>query len=86
MATKSKLMLIVTLMLLGITAATIANVSLNFRDYSINSAVEKSEMAANIVKDGLTAHMVNGIMDKRRYFLDKIASNKYIYSLWLASG
>lgn len=86
MATKSKLMLIVTLMLLGITAATIANVSLNFRDYSINSAVEKSEMAANIVKDGLTAHMVNGIMDKRRYFLDKIASNNNIKSLWIARG
>ncbi|MDX9756924.1 MAG: GGDEF domain-containing protein, partial [Sulfurimonas sp.] len=62
MTTKSKLLLIVTLMLIGLTAATIVNTSLNFREYSINSAVEKSQMAANIVKDGLTAHMVNGIM------------------------
>ncbi|MDP2893832.1 MAG: GGDEF domain-containing protein, partial [Sulfurimonas sp.] len=60
--------------------------SLNFRDYSINSAVEKSQMAANIVKDGLTAHMVNGIMDKRQYFLDKIATSNNIKSLWIARG
>lgn len=86
MRTKSRLLLIVTFMLLGLTAATIINISLNFREYSINSAVEKSQMAANIVKDGLTAHMVNGIMDKRQYFLDKIATSNNIKSLWIARG
>jgi GGDEF domain-containing protein len=86
MTTKSKLMLIVTIMLLGLTAATIINIALNFREYSINSAVEKSQMAANIVKDGLTAHMVNNMMDKRQYFLDKIATNNNIKSLWIARG
>jgi diguanylate cyclase (GGDEF)-like protein len=68
-------MFAVTVMLLGLTAATIINISLNFREYSINSAVEKSKMAADIVKDGLTSHMVNGIMDKRKYFLNQISSN-----------
>lgn len=86
MTTKSKLLLIVTFMLIGLGIATIVNISLNFREYSINSAVEKSQMAANIVKDGLTAHMVNGIMDKRQYFLDKIATNNNIKSLWIARG
>lgn len=85
MTTKSRLLL-VTFMLLGLTAATIVNISLNFREYSINSAVEKSQMAANIVKDGLTAHMVNGMMDKRQYFLDKIATSNNIKSLWIARG
>jgi diguanylate cyclase (GGDEF)-like protein len=70
-------------MLLGLTAATIINVSLNFREYSINSAIEKSKMASSIVKDGLTAHMVNGIMDKREYFLDQISRNNGIDKLWL---
>lgn len=86
MKTKSRLLLIVTFMLLGLTAATIVNISLNFREYSINSAVEKSQMAANIVKDGLTAHMVNEMMDKRQYFLDKIATSNNIKSLWIARG
>ncbi len=83
MQTKSKLLLIVTLMLLGLTTATIINVSLNFREYSINSAIEKSKMASSIVEDGLTSHMVNGIMDKREYFLDRISRNNDIESLWI---
>lgn len=86
MSTKSRLLLTVTIMLLGLTIATIINVSLNFRDYNINSAIDKSQMTANIVKDGLTAHMVNGMMDKRQYFLDKIATNNNIKSLWIARG
>ncbi|MDD5157200.1 GGDEF domain-containing protein [Sulfurimonas sp.] len=86
MTTKARLLLVVTFMLLGLTAATIINISLNFRDYSINSAIEKSQMAANIVKDGLTAHMVNGIMDKREYFLNKIETSNNVKSLWIARG
>jgi len=76
MKTKSRLLLIVTIMLIGLTTATIINISLNFRDYSIKSEIEKAKMTANIVKDGLTAHMVNGIMDKRQYFLNRIANNQ----------
>ncbi len=84
MQTKSKLLLFVALMLLGLGIATIINVSLNFRDYSIKSATQKAMMAAAIVKDGLTAHMVNGIMDKRGYFLNQISSNNdKIKSLWI---
>ena len=83
MNTKSKLLVIVTVMLLGITAATIINISLNFREYSITSAIDKANMTATIVKDGLTAHMVNGIMDKRQYFLSKVSINEGIKSLWL---
>jgi diguanylate cyclase (GGDEF)-like protein len=87
MKTKAKLLFIVAIMLLALTAATIINISLNFRDYSIKSSVEKSEMTATIVKDGLTAHMVNGIMDKREYFLHQISTNNdEVKSLWLARG
>ena len=83
MKTKSKLLLIVTFMLLLLSIVTIVNVSLNFRDFSIKSAIEKSKMTAEIVKDGLTAHMVNGIMDKREYFLNHISDKDDIKSLWI---
>jgi len=84
MNSKAKLLLVVTLMLLGLGVATIINVSLNFREYSIKDATEKATATAAIVKDGLTAHMVNGIMDKRRYFISQISSNNAdIKSLWL---
>ena len=81
MQTKSKLLLLVTALLLGLGIATIINVSLKFRDYSIDNAVEKAKMTANIVKDGLTSHMVNNIMDKREFFLNQISSHKDIKSL-----
>ena len=84
MNSKIKLLIVVALMLLALGIATIINISLNFRDYSLKSATEKATTTAAIVKDGLTAHMVNGIMDKRQYFLGQISSNNAeIKSLWL---
>ena len=86
MKTKSKLLLIVTLMLFGLGLANLINIFLNFRDSSISNAVEKSKMAANIVKDGLTAHMINGVMPQREYFLKQISNNEEIKSLWIVRG
>lgn len=83
MQTKTKILFIVTLMLFALGLATIINVALNFRDYSIKNASEKARMTASIVEDGLTAHMVNQTMDKRDYFLNKISQNDDIKSLWL---
>lgn len=78
-----KILFIVALMLIGLAVATITNVALNFRDYGYNNAIEKSKMTAEIVRDGLTAHMVNGIMDKREFFLSNIANIKDVQSLWI---
>ena len=78
-----KILFIVALMLIALAVATITNVALNFRDYGYNNAIEKSKMTAEIVRDGLTAHMVNGIMDKREFFLSNIANIKDVQSLWI---
>ncbi len=83
MSTNKKILLIVALMLIGLGTATIINVAVNFRDYAYNNAIEKSKMTAEIVRDGLTAHMVNGIMDKREFFLRNIAESKDVENLWI---
>jgi len=83
MNTNRRILFIVALMLIGLAVATITNVALNFRDYGYNNAIEKSKMTAEIVRDGLTAHMVNGIMDKRQFFLSNIASIKDVQALWI---
>jgi len=83
MNTNKKILLIVGLMLIGLATATIINVAINFRDYAYNNAIEKSKMTAEIVRDGLTAHMVNGIMDKREFFLRNIAQSKDVENLWI---
>jgi diguanylate cyclase (GGDEF)-like protein len=86
MKPKTKLLFFVAIILLGLGLANLVNVLLNFRETSIDNAIEKSKMAAGIVQDGLTAHMVNGMMDQRRYFLDQISKNKEIKSLWIVRG
>ncbi len=86
MRTKIRLLIVVTLMLLGLAIATIINVSLNFREYNIKSAVDKAKLTATIVIDGLTTHMVHGIMDKRQFFLDQVSANDDIKSLWVIRG
>lgn len=83
MKTNQKILLIVALMLIGLAIATITNVALNFREYGYSNAVEKSKMTAEIVRDGLTAHMVNGVMDKRQFFLGNIAHLKDVQALWI---
>lgn len=83
MNTNRKILFIVALMLMALAVATITNVALNFRDYGYQNAVEKSKMTAEIVRDGLTAHMVNDMMDKRDFFLSNIANIKDVKSLWI---
>lgn len=86
MQAKTKLLIFTALILLGLGFANLVNIFLNFRQSSILNAVEKSKMAAHIVKNGLTAHMVNGIMPQRKYFLDQISDNNEIKSLWIVRG
>ena len=57
--------------------------SLNIRTLGIKGAEEKAELAAELVKSGLTSHMVNGTMSDREYFLKKIETVPNINSLWV---
>jgi predicted signal transduction protein with EAL and GGDEF domain len=42
----------------------IINITVNLRNFGFQSADTKAQLIAQSVKNGLTAHMVNGIMDK----------------------
>jgi diguanylate cyclase (GGDEF)-like protein len=52
-----------------------------FRNYSIANAKEKAVIVANMVKDGLTVHMENGIMMKRNIFLAKVSRIKGVKNI-----
>ncbi|MDD3463012.1 MAG: GGDEF domain-containing protein [Sulfurospirillaceae bacterium] len=58
--------------------------SISIRDFGIKGAEEKAQIAAELVQDGLTAHMLSGTMDNREFFLKKIENSKNIESLWLS--
>ncbi|MEA1920508.1 MAG: GGDEF domain-containing protein [Campylobacterota bacterium] len=83
MKTNVKFTLILIIMLTALLVATLLNVAFNFRANSLESATEKAKMTASIVRDSLTAHMVNGSMDNRQYFLDRMTHNNYVDKLWI---
>lgn len=83
MKSNRKILLIIALMLIVITFTIMAIVAINFRNYAYQSAEDKSKIVAEIVRDGLTAHMVNGIMDRRASFLQNISNSKDVDSLWV---
>lgn len=62
----------------------IVSTTVNFRNYGLKSAEERASLTAEIVKIGLTSHMVNGMMDHRDYFLKQIGSVENISELWVA--
>lgn len=83
MNSNKKVLLTTALMLLILATATIINVSLNFRTYAFNSAQDKAKLTAAIIRDGLTAHMLNGVMDKRADFIKNIVTQHEIEDLWV---
>ncbi len=84
MSTRKKITLILIGVFTLLSLVLMASILLNFREFGIKSAEEKAELTAEIVKSGLTSHMVNGVMDKRKYFLKKIENSKNMNGLWIS--
>ena len=64
--------------------AIVISTTVNFREYGIKHAEEKAELTAEVLKTGLTSHMVNGMMDQRGFFLNEIGNLHNISELWVA--
>jgi diguanylate cyclase (GGDEF)-like protein len=63
--------------------AMIVNITLNLRDFGIESAKTKANLVAESVKNGLTAHMVNGIMANRDFYIDQTKNLENIDDIWI---
>lgn len=57
--------------------------ALSIRNLGIKNAEEKAQIIADLVQDGLSAHMLSGTMDQREFFLNKISTAKGVQSLWV---
>jgi len=86
MESKQKVISSLIIIFASFFIAMIISTIFNFRDYGLKSAEEKAKLTAEIVKSGLTAHMVNGVMDGRDYFFKEITNLKNINELWIARG
>lgn len=84
MSTRQKLTLIVSGLFILFFIALMLIIAINFRDFGIKSGEKRARLTAEVVKSGLTSHMVNGMMDKRAYFLQEIENIDNISALWVA--
>jgi diguanylate cyclase (GGDEF)-like protein len=83
MSMQNKILTRIGLMIIASTVAIILIVLVNFRTYGINAATDKAEIVSELVKNGLTSHMINGTMDKRESFLKNISHIKDVEKLWV---
>ncbi len=56
------------------------------RSIAISTAQKEAMRISQLVKDGLTSHMVNGTMDKRDTFIQSVSSIDEIQALWIIRG
>jgi len=83
MNTKKNVITTIAVIMSVIFVAMIINITLNLRDFGMDSAKTKAQLVAESVKNGLTAHMVNGIMKNRDYYIDQTKHLKDIDDLWI---
>jgi len=86
MSLRKKFILRISIILIAILVFTIAINAFTFRRYGIHNAERASRVIAELVRDGLTAHMMTGTMDMRHYFLNQIENIKEIDKLWIVRG
>ena len=83
MKSNTKITLIIFSMVLLLTSIIVVLVAIGSRQIGYDAVKKKAYLTADIVKNSLTSHMVNGNMAQRDVFLDSISQLKNVQSLWL---
>lgn len=78
-----KITFIIFIMVSILVASIVVLVALGYREIGYDGAKKRAHLTAKIVKDSLTSHMVNGIMDKRDLFLDGMKRLDGVQDLWI---
>ncbi|MEA3513560.1 MAG: GGDEF domain-containing protein [Campylobacterota bacterium] len=83
MESKKSIISTIAVIMAVVFIAMIINITLNLRDFGFNSAKTKADLVAQSVKNGLTAHMVNGIMQNRDFYINQTKNLDNIDDLWI---
>ena len=83
MNSKKNIFTTIGIIMIVMFVAMIINITLNLRDFGLDNAKTKAQLVAQSVKNGLTAHMVNGIMDNRKFYIDETKDLDNVDDLWI---
>lgn len=86
MNTKTKISLTLALIMVVLFIVMLINIVLQFKNYGTDSVENKAQAIAETIKDGLTAHMVNGVIANRGLFLEQISELKNVNKIWVVRG
>jgi len=83
---KNKITLRMIFLMLIFGLAIVLSQTYNTREEGIKNGLKKADAIAEVVKSGLTAHMVNGNMHQRDVFLKSISQTKNVDKIWIIRG
>jgi len=83
---KNKITLRMIFLMLVFGLAIVLSQTYNTREEGVKNGLKKADAIAEVVKSGLTAHMINGNMHQRDVFLKSIAQTKNIDKIWIIRG
>jgi diguanylate cyclase (GGDEF)-like protein len=86
MKNRTKISLILFAVMTVVFTIILAIVAFNMKNYGLQSAQKRAEVVANVVKFGLTAHMLNGTMEKRKKFIHQVETLEQMKKIWLVRG
>lgn len=86
MSLRKKILLRTGISILSLIVIAGIITALKFREYGLKTAENNAEIVAQLVKDGLTAHMITGTMNMRDYFLNQIRNTEKIKELRIIRG
>ena len=86
MSLRTKILMRTGISIFSLLLLSGALTTLEFRNYGIKSAEKNAEIVAEIVKDGLTSHMLTGTISMRDYFLNQVRDTNRIKEIRVIRG
>ncbi|MEA1955826.1 MAG: GGDEF domain-containing protein [Campylobacterota bacterium] len=86
MKSRKKISIRLSAVMLSMLVLMIGLFGYGMKTMGIKDAQDKAEMAANIVKMGLTTQMLHGTMDKRGDFISQVEAMDNMEKIWLIRG
>lgn len=79
---KKRIIVQFSLMIMCIAIVITSMIAYNLRETGISSSINTAKSISEVVKNGLTSHMINGNMDQRDTFINSISNMSNVKQLW----
>lgn len=79
---KKRIIVQFSIMIICIALIITSMIAYNLRETGLSSSINTAKSISEVVKNGLTSHMINGNMDQRDTFINAISNMSNVKQLW----